>query len=103
MKEQVLNFINRFTFNGEYQEVINSFSCGCCYWFATILLKRFSFIENACIMYDPIENHFGCSIDGSVYDIHGDVTNKYEWESWNFYAAQDEFETSRIYRDCINF
>lgn len=55
MMDEVLDFILRFTNNGKWNSVIESFTCGCCYWFAYILSVRF---PNAIIMYDPVINHF---------------------------------------------
>ena len=39
--ETILGFIDRFTANGKRKEVIDTFSNGCCYWFANILHSRF--------------------------------------------------------------
>jgi hypothetical protein len=52
-------------------------------------------------MYDPIINHFAARIDGRLYDITGDVTDKYsmiEWESFD-----DDLEKQRIIDYCIDF
>lgn len=54
-------------------------------------------------MYDQVENHFGCRIGDIVYDITGDVTNKYKWETWGSVRREDELLAKRINRDCINF
>ncbi len=107
MHEEVMKFINHFTHNGEYKEVIDTFTHGCCYWFASILWDRFYDcdlnISYGVMMYDEVMNHFGCWIDGIVYDITGDVTNKYNWQPWGSFMEQDELLTERILRDCINF
>lgn len=52
-------------------------------------------------MYDEVVNHFGTRIKGKVYDITGDVTNKYAWVPWD--EMSDELKKSRIVRDCIMF
>ena len=98
----VLGFIGRFSTDGnDYrQEVIECFTRGCCYWFAAILNTRFKF-DDAIIMIAYADNHFGCEIDGRVYDITGDVTDKYDWEPWS--ACHDPSLIKRIHEDCIYF
>lgn len=107
-KEIILNFINRFTANGTRQEVIDCFQNGCCYWFAYILAKRFEdfYLPQSKIYYDEISNHFGYYDQEAnrIYDITGDVTDKYNWESsWEEVIDKDLLHTKRIIRDCINF
>lgn len=100
LEEKVLNFINKFTLKGKRQEVIECFTCGCCYWFAIILLRRF---PDGYIVYDQVENHYAYYISmlKKVYDITGDVTNSYNWEKWNDVVKADSLLASRLYRDCI--
>lgn len=98
MDNQVINFINHF--NPESEDVIAVFSNGCCYWFAFILRHRF-FMDDSEIMYDPIANHFGTRVGDVVYDITGDVTDKYKWKPWQY--IDDEAHRMRIIRDCIKF
>lgn len=95
--EVILDFIAQFRELGAE----NCFSNGMCYWFARILQDRFGGL----ITYDLVENHFGFKeiIDTEkVYDITGDVTNKYNWVLWIDYQIQDPIHSSRIIRDCIN-
>ena len=105
LHETVMKFIARFTNNGKRQEVIDAFSCGCCYWFADILWNRFCFDAEECtVLYDPVINHWACQIDGIVYDITGVITSdEYQWEPWVEFQYKDELLTKRLYRDCINF
>ena len=104
MNNDVLNFINKFTLNGKRQEVIETFTKGCCYWFAQILCERFydtdAWNQDVEIVYDQLFGHFGCRIDGKVYDITGDVTNQYQWSRL---SDIDDMRFERIFRDCINF
>lgn len=93
----VQNFLSRFHSNKDIDTV---FTSGCCYWFAAVLFGRF-IRDGAEIMYDQTVNHFGTKIKGRVYDITGDVTNKYKWESWS--KMNDESLRKRIVRDCIMF
>ena len=102
MDKDVLGFISRFTGGGWRLDVIDCFSKGCCYWFAYILFMRFWHEPyHAELMYDEIENHFGCKVGGSVYDITGDVTEKHRWKPW--FSLKDESLRERIRRECIDF
>ena len=96
---EVFDFIDRFTDRGRREEVIITFTCGCCYWFAKILSERFS-NSNAIIVYDDTDNHFGCKIEDRVYDITGDVTDKYDWGHW---PIRDYHQMKNIIRNCIDF
>lgn len=91
------NFLKRFHESMDIDEV---FTSGCCYWFAYILFVRF-IRDGAVIMYDEVANHFGTKIAGRVYDISGDVTEKYKWVTWD--SITDELHRERIIRDCIKF
>lgn len=91
------HFIKRFHTSENINEV---FTCGCCYWFASILFKRF-IRDGAMIMYDEVENHFGTKIQDKIYDITGDVTENYKWIPWE--SVTDSSHRERIIRDCIMF
>ena len=95
MVSQVSGFLKRFHAGSDIDEV---FTCGCCYWFATILCMRF---QGGRLMYDQIENHFVAEIGGRLYDITGDVTDKYQVIAWD--ELDDELLRARIVRDCIMF
>lgn len=96
---EVERFIRHFNNN---DGTVKTFTCGCCYWFAVILLIRFG-NRDAKIMYDRRINHFATMIEGRVYDITGDVTDEYEWDLWDDVRLIDELDTKHIIRDCINF
>lgn len=100
MQDEVLNFLNRFTEDGERQQVCDAFTRGCCYWFAYILAERFC-DDGPVIMYDEVMNHFGTMLDSIVYDITGDVTGFYDWHPWD--DLEDDVLRARVVRDCINF
>jgi hypothetical protein len=100
LNTQVLTFIFHFTDAGTNKGVLQAFTCGCCYWFAEILQSRFV-VSRPIIMYAASSNHFGTLIMDKVYDITGDVTGEYEWESWSDF--KDDAERLRIIRDCVNF
>ena len=94
-KDLVLDFIKQFRDLGAE----NCFSNGMCYWFAATLRMRFNG-EHCHMMYDEIENHFGCEINGAVYDITGDVTKTYDWTPWYNIELRDRALYARILRDC---
>lgn len=94
---EITSFLRRFHLGD--QRVDTVFTCGCCYWFADILCRRFP--NNSRLMYDQVINHFVAEIDGRLYDITGDVTDKYNVEPWD--EMEDELHKSRIIRDCIMF
>ena len=95
---EVLKFIDKFNNKRRWDQVIECFTCGNCYWFAYILVGRF---PSGTIVYDEIDNHFGCLIDDKVYDITGDVTKCYNWEVWEEVYLRDPLHGKRIVRDCI--
>lgn len=71
---EVLDFISHFHKISKTNDIDEVFTCGCCYWFAYILCGRF---QEAEMMYDPVINHFMVGYGGRLYDITGDVTDKY--------------------------
>lgn len=95
---EIDRFISRFQTTSPSKNIIEVFTCGCCYWFAHILCDRFS---GAKMMYDCIENHFATEINGRLYDITGDVTGKYHVIPWSEF--EDELEKERIIKYCVNF
>ena len=98
MNKTIENFLSRFHYYGN--NINDVFTLGCCYWFALILLLRFA-KEDAEIMYDQVMCHFGTKINDRVYDITGDVTDRYQWIPWS--EVDDELLRKRIIRDCIMF
>ena len=97
---EVLRFINHFLPQGESTKTTDTFLCGCCYWFAYILSLRF---QDTTIMYDEVENHFATRVGSRVYDISGDVTDKFDWHPWSEIKAYDYRLYERIMRDCVRF
>lgn len=95
--DTVYNFLERFHLSDNIDDV---FTSGCCYWFAAIMMMRFDEM-NPELMYDPVANHFGTMVGKNVYDITGDVTDKYDWELWK--DIDDDLLKSYIVRDCIKF
>lgn len=93
----IADFLKRFHSSDNIDEV---FQNGCCYWFAYILFARF-LKSGAFIVYDEVANHFGTKIGDRVYDITGDVTDKYSWKGWLGFS--DERHKERIIHDCIMF
>lgn len=96
-KKEIEKFLSRFHTSGDVDKV---FTQGCCYWFAIIMAIRF----DSPMMYSPVDNHFTVKIHGRLYDITGDVTEKYTNSvDWSTYAAFDPNDYRRIVRDCAMF
>lgn len=94
--ELILDYIKQFRDLGAE----NCFSNGMCYHFTVLLRQRFG-AAHCPIMYDEVENHFGTQIEGRVFDITGDVTEKYNWERWNDLKKRDPALAKILCRDCI--
>lgn len=95
----VLKFINRFTLGATRESVIECFTSGCCWWFAHILCERFK----GEMVYDEIDGHFGCEINGRVYDITGDVTETFRKTYWSVFVEREPNLSVRILRRCRDF
>lgn len=89
--EEVLEFIKRrFPTDNHWMD-------GNCFYFATILEKRFQ----GRILYDVISGHIVTEIDGVKYDWNGVVTEKSEYVRWDTFDLYDSVQRARIIRDCI--
>ncbi len=95
MPPDIAGFLRRFHISENVDEV---FTCSCCYWFAKIMSERF---PESQIMYDSIACHFVVEIDGRLFDITGDVTDKYNAELWSDFT--DVIHKERIVSECIMF
>ena len=95
-QDLILDFIKQFRDLG----ATNCFSNGMCYWWAQTLQFRFASHEPK-IVYDQVANHFGCEIAGKVYDITGEITDKYTWEDFFALEEKDELLFNRLLRDCV--
>lgn len=93
-QDLILDFIKQFRDLGAE----NCFNNGMCYWFAYILKNRFA-DEHCHAMYDEENNHFGCEINGIVYDING-IAPVHNWRPWYEIATNDRLLYLRILRDC---
>jgi len=102
-KETILDFISNFQNEG----TIKTFTEGCCYWFALILLERFNMMEqtkekNACrLMYNQVDGHFACRINGELYDITGEIEYNKNWEEWPDWFMRETSYREVVVRDCI--
>ena len=101
-EQEVLWFIRQFTRNGKREQVVECFTTGCCYYFAQALMLRFQIWEPT-MMYAEVENHFGCRINGRVYDIQGDVTDKFPWITWEEYCQKEPKHAKHIEKYCVYF
>ena len=73
--ENILQFIKKFSDFGN--QVVECFTEGNCFWFATVLAMEFA----GEIYYDPIGGHCATMINGVLYDITGAVENTSDFMS----------------------
>ena len=93
--ENILRFIKKFSDFGN--KVVECFTKGNCFWFATVLAMEFA----GEIYYDPIVGHFATMINGVMYDIIGVVENTSDFVSLEE-IRKDELLWARLQRDCID-
>ena len=95
-------FINKFKTFDRYGDVTKTFTNGYCYWFAHILLHRFS-KYNPKIVYYEVGKHFAVKIYGHIFDITGDITLKnLFFEDWEEYQKNNPKEAKVICNTMIN-
>ena len=101
-EKEIVDFIKQFSHKYRYEEVLDSFMWGCCYWFAMILYIRFQYQYPSRIEYNPIVGHFACRIKGSLYDICG---KRSEEDSRDFvpFSSYHSHDAKRLIRDSILF
>ena len=81
-------------------QVENIFLHGFCYYFSIILKEKF---PKGTILYSPSLNHFIFLYNSEIWDITGNVSDKYDyrelviWDEWR----DDILLRQRIIRDCI--
>ena len=93
--ENILQFIKKFSDFGN--QVVECFTKGNCFWFATVLAIEFA----GEIYYDPIVGHFATMIGGVMYDIAGVVKNTRDFISIEE-IYEDELLCARLLRDCVD-
>ena len=71
---------------------------GNCYWFASILVKRFPFLQ---LYYEPIEGHFYAGKGSNFYDWRGKIEPKYKPILFSEIRKNDNLFYKHIIRDCI--
>ena len=97
--DEILNFIDKFKFihKRELEEV---FLYGNCYYFAIILKHRFPRVQ---IYYSYSVDHFVVRYKNHLYDISGDVTDKYPLNTLTRWSSLSKDEREFIQRDDICF
>ena len=93
--ENILQFIKKFSNFGT--QVVECFTKGNCFWFATVLAMEFA----GEIYYDPIVGHFATMIDGVMYEMTGAVENISDFISLEE-IRKDELLWARLQRDCVD-
>lgn len=98
VRQEVLDFIKHFQNPG----TIETFTEGCCFWFAYILDQRFRMTPCVHrIMYNQISGHFACEIDGTLYDITGAIEDRTNWEPWDDFYMSEPVYGEIVVRDCV--
>ena len=99
-REEILDFIKNFQNEG----TIKTFTEGCCYWFAMILdewCKCNPIKSQHRIMYNQIDGHFSCEINGELFDITGKIDYNGNWVPWvDWYMSEPSYREV-VVRDCI--
>lgn len=97
--DSVVDFINAFKVSAP-AAIIETFTSGCCYWFAHILATRFE----GEICYLPADNHFITKIGFCYYDITGKLYPNRIGRIWTWaeYQKLEPLESERITKDCID-
>ena len=94
--DKVLAFIKRFEGSEE------TFTSGCCYWFARILCERFDIsLYKTTMMYNNIDGHFAAKINGRLYDITGELNETADWKTWDEFRENEPIYAQTVIRDCI--
>ena len=93
--ENILRFIKKFSDFGN--QVVECFTEGNCFWFATVLAMEFA----GEIYYDPIVGHVATMIDGAMYDITGVAKNTGDFISLEE-IRKDDLLWARLQRDCVD-
>lgn len=82
---------------------------GYCYWFAFILAERFK----GTIWFNPKIVHFATMIDGTLYDIYGEITlginptngsrdySENDWVKWSDFQINNQEAVESIVKSCI--
>ena len=101
MHKEIVDFINNFK-KMDKNSIEDIFLNGNCYWFAQILMSRFS-SYNPELYYLPIDCHFVTKICNKYYDISGEVIVSTVIESWDDLKLNEPNLADRVYRNCALF
>lgn len=100
MKDKVLRFIKNFS----NPDTVKTFTEGCCFWFAYILDARFEMDPDRPrhrMMYNDVTGHFACEINGTLYDITGELPRDKYWVPWADWFVSEPSYREIVVRDCI--
>lgn len=95
-REEIDRFIHQFSKYGK--QVTTLFTEDCCYWFARILQERFPEGE---ILFLPEEHHFVVQIEDRLWDIRGNVTNRFRQAKQIPWGETRGLQRWRIQRDYV--
>lgn len=94
-REKIIFFITEFKKFDNNNAIVKTFTIGYCYYFALILSHRFG----GKILYDKNEGHFVTKIGRYIYDINGDITEKYK--NTKLLEEKEWKENEQIVYGCI--
>ena len=94
--KKIAAFIENFKRFEQNNVLLDTFLNEYCYWFAVVLVERFS---GGRIVYEPVEGHFIAQVASRYYDIRGDVTELYAGKE--LWCEQQCVETDSILREQI--
>lgn len=89
--------INEFLEGMRNEGTVKVFTEGYCYWFAMILKERF----DGELMYNPVQGHFCCRVNGELWDITGEVQDDGNWQEWWLYQMNEPLDAERVRKACI--
>ena len=89
--------ISEFLDGMRNEGTVKTFTEGYCYWLAVILKERF----NGEIMYNPVQGHFCCRVNGELWDITGRIEDDGKWQEWWLYQMNEPLDAERVRKACI--
>ena len=97
-RPSINQFIENFQKGHDINALIETFTNGNCYHFATILHNIYS---EGRIIYAPIEGHFMLELWGRYFDITGEVSLEHTPPLYMDEECNDKLLYERLLRDCV--
>lgn len=97
-RPSIETFIENFKRGHDINAIIETFTNGNCYHFATILHNIY---PEGRIVYDPIEGHFALKLWNGCFDITGEISLEHTPLYYMDEKCNDGFLYERLLRDCV--